>query len=229
MTRAEIIAEAGRRIRDTSSAFKTAVFDSLFDMVLAEMASKGAITALNSKNSAVVFVASQRSYTTLALSGLSTPNYPLEIIRLRAWAWGLPGGIIEKKSDAAFALQRARDGDTAGQPRIWRYSPNEQAVEVHPPPNSASAAATIDVEYLKPPTLIADGTHITEVHFEDIPTIIAGLKVYAGEHQSDIAADRDSMRQKDLAIWSAGLAAMVARNARRPLTDRQRMAQSRAA
>lgn len=226
MKRSEILLHAGRELHDQSPNYLADVLDPAFDLILADLARAGAISALTSSLTASPLTESVRAYSTRTLSGLAAPYFPLEILSLRVWAWGLVG-ILEKVSDAVFAFRRSRDGDTSGQPSCWRYYPNEQAIELHKIPNSAAASASLEVTYLKPPTLIAQDTDITEVHYEDIPVIVLGLKSHGAEDRNDDVADRDSMRQKALVEWQAGMGQMVQRARRLRLTDRQKQAQDR--
>ena len=173
MTRDQIVAEAARRLGDTSTEFKAEV-DSAFDFVLSDLAHDELIGDLRQKQTATIN-ASQRDYDTQTISGVAAPYYPTRIFSIRVWAWGAEG-FISRAPHWRFELERVADGDaTTGRPRFWSVWPNDKNMQLHPPADATNAGASMEVEFMAPPSIITGPTEITDLRFEDLETVVNGL------------------------------------------------------
>lgn len=199
MTRAQIVAEAGRRLGDTSAAF-LAEINAAFDFVLGDLAASEAIGDLQQVHTAAVLVADQRDYSTQTLSGVAAPNFPDRILSLRVWDFGVDS-LLEQVSDAEFEQARACDGElTVGRPRRWRPWPNSRQVQLHPPADGDADGAAIECVFLAPPATIAGGDPIDQVRAEDLETIVFGLKARLAPFLDESVADP----QMDWQLYVAG-------------------------
>lgn len=220
MTRDQLIAEALQRLGDTSAAFATNMATT-FDLVLGEMASRGAISLLNTQATFLV-TDNTRDFATQTITGLSAPNYPYEVRSIRVPAWGFPRGILEHVTEEVLEAQRLRDGDTQGQPRVWAFVPDEVTIRIHPKAGSPYSGATAEINFLKPPAVISGSTEISEVRNEDLPTFVKGMVVYGMTFMDEAQAEELVIdRQRALQDWNQGLAVMAARARKRMLTNRQ--------
>lgn len=205
-TRTEIVTEAARRLGDQSSDFVAEV-NSAFDYVLADLALEGCIQDLRKVASSAVTVTSQINYDTRTLCGLSSPHYPSQVYSLRVRAWGA-AGILRRASDQEYEWLRHCDGENAtGRPYVWRVYPNIRQVQLWPPASSENADATLEVEYLAPPSILAGGDDISELRFEDLETIIYGLMARGVGFKDQTAIDLEAA----FASYIAGRNRMYAR------------------
>jgi len=175
MTRDEIVTEAARRLGDTSTSF-LAEIDKAFDFVLQDLAANECISALRKVNATQLVVLDQLDYDTLLLTGSTTPDYPIELISLRVWAWS-PFSLLIKTNDRLFEANRSLDGEAIrGRPRMWRTYPNEATVQLWPRADGDNAGETLEALYVAPPTAISGATQLTEIRREHIEVIVNGLQ-----------------------------------------------------
>lgn len=187
MTRDEIVAEAARRLGDTSTGFLAEV-DAAFDFVLGDLAAHEAISPL--RRLANMTVTTGRYYQTDTALGLGANVFPYEIFTLRVWAWSPDSLIPRAGSDEEFEQLRAAEGeDITGRFRLWRLYPNNRVIQVHPPGGAEEAGATCEVLYVAPPSIITGATELTEVQYEDLETIVYGLQARAATMKEETAGD----------------------------------------
>lgn len=200
-TRLQIVTEAARRLGDTTAAFLADV-DSAFDFVLGDLGANDALGDLVASRSAAWFVASQRAYSTATitnLSALTPPQYPSDIVSVHVRAWGIGGALLRLRDDL-FDRARGADGETAeGRPRYWRLFPNQRTLELHPIPDAAAAAETVEVVFIKPPAAIASGDELTEIRLEDVETVVFGLMARMASFKEETAGEGDRWLQLYLA------------------------------
>lgn len=205
MTRAQIVAEAARRLGDQTTEFLSEV-DAAFDYVLNDLAAHEAIGDLQRIHSTAL-VADQRDYSTRTLTGLTAPDWPDRILSLRVWAFGVDS-LLQQVSDAAFEAQRALDGeDATGRPRLWRCYPNSRTVQLHPPADDESDGELLEVLYLAPPTAVASNADLDEIRREDLETIVFGLQARLAPFLDESVADPNLAWQ----LYAAGRDRMWAR------------------
>jgi hypothetical protein len=206
MTRDAIIAEAARRLGDTSTAF-VAELSAAFDLVLGDLAAAQAIDDLRDSNSTALTILDQRNYSALTLTGLVAPNYPYEILALKVWAWESEAAIV-RVNDTDYEQMRMRDGESyRGRPVVWRPFPDMRTIQVHPPVGADDAGAAIEVLFVRPPTTISGATDLTEVRGEDIDTIIYGLIC----RNARLADETEVDEQESWQLYLAGRSRMWAR------------------
>jgi len=185
-TRTELVAEAGRRLGDSSAAFVSEI-DLCFDWVLRDLAGAEAISDLK-RTATFAIIASQTDYDTQTITGLASPYYPLRIEQIRVGAWGL-AGLIPRLSDTDFDLIRASFDTTEGRFAGWRVYPNEQTLQVVPAASGVEALDTAEVTYVAPPAVIAAGDELTEVRTEFAETVIFGMMARMAPFKEDYAAE----------------------------------------
>lgn len=198
MTRTQLVTLVANRLGDASSAFTT-ILDTYFDRVLEEMAAMEAIKSLHKVNT-TQFTASTSTYSTRTLTGLSSPDFPVDIKRLVVPAWGPISGILTRLNEDQFLEKRLShinsDGTyQEGQPQYWCLSPNEQQLYVTPRPSSDYVTSNqLEVYYISPPTAIGSGTDITEVRREHLMTIIYGMIAHGASFQDETLPDQREAR-----------------------------------
>lgn len=212
MLKSAVLFQVGQRLGDTTTA-NLAVLSPIFDEVIRELSLHDAIRSVHKTNT-FTFVVNQQNYNTSIITGLSASApyvYPIDIVRLLVPAWGagfgtwwpwagdgisVGNGILTRLSPEEFVQYRLlwtdRDGvNVANTPRAWTLYPNEQQLQICPVADS-DHLEDFEIEYLSPPTTLADGDDITEIHLEHIPVVLAGcLKygaVFKNETQVDMAA-----------------------------------------
>lgn len=200
MTRNALITLVGARLGDTSSAFDT-VLEDYFDRVLEELAANECIRSLRKTNT-TQFTASTATYSTRTITGMSSPDFPVDIIHLLVPAWGPLTGRLVRLEEEEFLRKRMgftnSDGTAIeGQPAYWCLYPNDQQLYIAPTP-SASYVVTnqLEVHYIAPPTAIAGGTDITEIRREHIPVLIAGMIAHGANFQDETLPDLKTARQQ---------------------------------
>ena len=178
MTRNEILQAAlqrcGAKPSDTNARD---MLNTHFDFVLGEMAEAGILTSLI-KNDTFELADGTRYYSTRTMASLTAPRYPTKIKNLRVWVWGETQGFINQETDELFESRRLRGGDASGRPRAWRYYPNETQIEVYPVPGPDEDEQEVSFLYMAPPTILAGANNVEEVRFQDLPTLIKGLRYY---------------------------------------------------
>lgn len=214
MTRDALIALVGARLGDTSSAFDT-VLEDYFDRVLEELAANECIRSLRKTNT-TQFTASTATYSSRTICGMSSPDYPVDIIRLLVPAWGPTAGRLIRLEEEQFLLKRLAFTDSTGaavtgQPMYWCLYPNDQQLYVTPTPSSSYVVTNqLEVHYIAPPTVIAGGTDITEIRREHIPVLIAGMVAHGANFQDETLPDLKTARQQ----FEVGMARMKGLNHR---------------
>lgn len=192
MTKTALLTEIGQRLGDTSTTFLT-ILGSIFDEVLREIAARGGLKQVRQVNSAAIFAADTPSYSTRTITGIASPDWPLDIISLRVPEWQQQGMLV-RFNDREFELWRHAYTDSSGTnltdyPRGWRLYPNETQLQVVPVPHSTAATATVEVLYIQPPTALSGGDSIQELRQEHIPWLLAGCVKYGAVFQDETRAD----------------------------------------
>lgn len=200
MTRNELLAEVGRRLHNTSTTFRDSIISPAFDFVLKDLAQAGVIDALRSTATFTPEV-NTRDYSTATLCGLTAPELPLSVENLIVWEWGYDLGRVPRLSDKVFEQMRLVDGELArGKWKGWRLYPNAGTLQVHPPADAdAVAGASAEIRFMKPPSLIAGDDEITQIHAEDLETLVYGI-------QARMAAFDESTVGDVGTVWQAYLA-----------------------
>jgi hypothetical protein len=220
VTKDDIIQQVGRRLTSISSTLNTIVGE-VFDFVLADLASRGAISALSKEATFTLGAAGVYQYNTRTITGLAAPHYPYRVQALLVPAWGYPDGVLVQVDKQTF--DAAQLGNTTyGRPRMWRIYPNETQLEMWPPVDAANAAASARVFYLAPPTSISGATEITEVRFEDLNTLVNGCLYWAARYLPADQAEGIIQDQAQVqALYESGAARMQARAEQRLMSPRK--------
>lgn len=208
MTKQEVLDQVGREVQDTSAGF-LAILSLAYNWVVLELAQRGVIAPLM-KKATFNFTASQSTYSTTTVCGLSAGNYPAEVTRLLVPTWGAEGKLY-RLSDAAFEEQVLCTGvTTTGRARWWRLYPNDTTLEVFPIPDTDNSGGSypVTITFRQSPTTLGDNDTITEIRLEDLPTVKAGLAVQGVKFRDETYQDRTEA----LAKFEQGIVAMRLRN-----------------
>jgi hypothetical protein len=220
VTKDAIIQQVGRRLTSISSTLNTIVGE-VFDFVLADLAQRGAISALAKEATFALGAAGVYQYNTRTITGLASPHYPYRVQSLLVPAWGYPDGLLVQADKPAFDAARL-GSSTWGRPRIWRIYPDDTQLETWPPVDQANAAASARVFYLAPPTIISGTTEITEVRFEDLNTLVNGCLYWAARYlPADQAEGIIQDQAQAQALYESGAARMQARAEQRRMSPRK--------
>lgn len=221
MTRSELITQVAERLGDTSTSFKDDVLSDFFDRVLEEMATNDCIRSLR-KTTTATLTAGDSTYDTRTLTGMSAPDYPVDIIRLLIPALGTSGMLTRLEEDD-FLHHRLSyidsDGNLiSGQPQVWCLYPNEQQLYISPAPSSDYVTSnSLEVHYIAPPTVIASGTEISEIRREHLTTVIYGMIAHGANFQDETLPDLRSARQ----MFEAAMYRMKVQNNKEPMRDKR--------
>lgn len=191
MTKTALLTEIGQRLGDTTSGFLT-ILGNIFDQVLRELAARGAIRSVR-QTATFTFTENTQNYSTRTLSGLSSPNYPLDIVQIVVPAWQSQG-YLRRVNDEQFERWRLAYIDEsgspiAGQPQVWRLYPNETQLQVQPVPDGDSTSDSVELEFIAPPTALSGSDAITQVRQEHIPYLVAGCVKYGAPFQDETRMD----------------------------------------
>lgn len=193
MTRAQIVALAGKRLGDEEADYLT-LLDSFFDEVLRDLAASEAIELLRSEHT-FDLVADQESYSTRTMTGLVAPNYPLRVLDIWVPTWGADGTApLLRRAYTNVEFQQFRNtlsaDDLRGRFRLWQVYPNNATVRFWPPVDAANAGTGLGrVNYLAPPASIAGSDELEQIRYEDIPTIVNGLVMYGAPYRDETLID----------------------------------------
>lgn len=225
MTRDQLLTEVLERLGDASSTMASKIGD-IFDLVLADMASRGILSALRQLSTGFNVVLGQEVYTTQAITGLSNPDYPYDILGLFIPSYGYPAAIIEKVAMDRYQSRKALNSAN-GQPEMWTLFPNETAIAIWPPASATYAGTgTAYLYYVKPPTAISGSTEISEVRREDLHVLVSGVYKFAsGFFDNETIEQLSADQAKYSAHYEQGIAVMTARARGRLFSPRQLLAQ----
>ena len=192
MTRREIITEVGNRLGDTSDEFVLKVVNPSFDFVLLDLAQRECIGPLR-RRAVFAAIAEQRDYETREICRLEPPHYPHDVEKLVVYGWGLPDGRVPRaQSDREFEEMRLLQGDgMRGHWQLWRLFPNNRRLEITPPTSVVDDGVAVEITFTIAPRLLGLDEDLIDLHLEDIPTVIQGLRavaaLFAEQTQSDQA------------------------------------------
>ena len=220
MTRTQLVGMVAERLGDSSTDFVADVLDGFFDRVLEEMATNDCLRSLR-KVANFSFTAGDDTYSTRTITGLASPDFPVDLIRVMVPAWGSWAGMLTRLEEDAFLKFRLQYVDSTGalvtgQPAVWTLYPNEQQLYIAPAPAAEYVITNgVEVQYIAPPTAIASGADITEVRREHLSTIIYGMIAHGANFQDETLPDLASARP----LFEAGMARMRAQNQKEPMRD----------
>ena len=186
MTKNEILAEAGRRLGDTSTEFLTTRLSPAFDMVLRDLAAYEAIAALRCVS---VFAVEQdvRVYDMLSVTKQLT--YPMRVVSVTVYGWGTSGEIQEARDDELKKLRLLQGEDTRGYWQLWQAEPNTRRLLVQPPAGEDEAGADCEIVFDASPNILSDEQGIEDILDEDLETIVYGLQMRLAPFGEDTAGD----------------------------------------
>jgi hypothetical protein len=221
MTRNELLSEVLKRLGDTSSQMILTI-DALYDLVLADMAARGALSSLR-KITTGTFTTNTELYSTTTLLGL----VPYDVLMIFIPSLGLPDGILEKVSVERYMAQRTLQGAaTTGLPVMWTFWPNEDTLAFWPTPSVTYNTVAFSMWHVTAPIPIISSAQITEVRTEDLHTLVAGIYKFAAAYFDN---DSPEMKQIDVGMYATqyeqGLQVMAARSRSRLRTARQGLAE----
>jgi hypothetical protein len=199
MTKTALIAEVANRLGDSTTGFLT-ILGTIFDEVLRELAARGAVKQARQTASSAWLVAGTMSYSTRTITGISSPDWPLDVISLRVPMWQA-GGFLERFDDETFEGWRHACTDSTGTairgyPRGWRLYPNETQLQVIPVPDSTADDATVETLYLKPLTALSGSDDIVQLRQEHIPWLLQGCIKYGAVFQDETRTDVKAATQE---------------------------------
>lgn len=198
-TKRDICLQAGRDLGDTSANFITDILAPAFDDVMSDLTSAECVEAVRRRETFIIEL-DKRDHETRELCKL-TPHYPLDIINLRVWPWGLPDAKVPRANNQdEFDNFRLLSGEAKrGRWRIWHVWPNHRLLQVHPPAGPDEAGTECEIIFAAPWRSIALDEDVLDLEQEDISTVVLGIK----KHGATFSEMLQSERQLALAEYEA--------------------------
>ena len=226
MTKQSILSECARRIGDENAMFTSTVLSNAFDFVLLELSQLDCLSLLRKQtskafnDSACVAANGLLNVNLQTLLGLPTGSQPEKVTGdILVPAWGMYEGRLKRLDDLDFeARWLSSDPAYTAKPRYWRLYPTVAQLQLWPTPGATEIAASFLIEWVAPPTTLADNADITEILLSDLPTVQAGLYRYGILFQDETIRDQQAAEVR----WQQGTMLMRQRAERAMRNGRPR-------
>jgi len=192
MTVDDLLTEVAFRLGDTSTAFKTEIAGAL-QWVLRDLAQHESIGRLR-KTKTFSIVQDQRNYDLQTITGLTTPDYPVEFESVVVREWGWPTGLIKQaETDMEMERLRLEQGETfTGKWMLWNVRPDADGkpqLFVQPPGGGQEAGDTVEVTFCAPPDVLTGTDVIAQVYEEDLETLVYGVQARLAFYKEETQGD----------------------------------------
>lgn len=204
MKKIEIINHAARLMGDTSAAFVADIVAPNFELVMLDLAQRDCLRQLRRATTFTV-EEDKRIYDTREVTQL-TPHFPTEICSLTVYAWAGEAIIPMAPTAEIMREYRASAGeDHRGRWDLWFADLTPGRLEVWPPASAAEHGAECEVVFIAPPTALRNEDDVLEIHVEDVPTVVHGLRFLGSGFKEDLVEKQESQalyEQGARRIWA---------------------------